>query len=231
MSFLNKPDFDPLDNVGSTLVKEIYKPATVANDLSRKRDVEKVIDVLQLASCPKKIKPKVQVKTEANSESKSSNPNPKVLDESNNYSKLQLAEQILKRPDTYVGSCELDTEEMWIFNDSTKRMEKRLATYSPALFKIFDEIIVNAADNKQRDPTMDKLKVTIVNNEITVYNSGKGIPIQIHSTENVYIPQLIFGELLTSSNYNDTEKRITGGRNGEDKLKPFVLENGTLKIY
>jgi DNA topoisomerase-2 len=137
-------------------------------------------------------------------------------DESKNYSKLQLAEQILKRPDTYVGSCEQDSEEMWIFNSSIKLMEKRQVTYPPALFKIFDEIIVNAADNKQRDATMDMLKVTIntATNEISVYNTGKGIPVQIHSTEQVYIPQLIFGELLTSSNYNDSEKRTTGGRNG-----------------
>lgn len=136
-------------------------------------------------------------------------------DESKNYSKLQLAEQILQRPDTYVGSCEIDQEELWILNKDNQ-MEKRQVTYPPALFKIFDEIIVNAADNKQRDPKMDILKVNIdlETNEISVYNNGKGIPVQIHSTEQVYIPQLIFGELLTSSNYNDQEKRTTGGRNG-----------------
>ena len=82
--------------------------------------------------------------------------------------------------------------------------------------KIFDEIIVNAADNKVRDPSMDTIKVVIdrENNMISVYNNGRGIPIQMHSKENVYVPELIFGHLLTSSNYDDNEKKVTGGRNG-----------------
>ena len=63
---------------------------------------------------------------------------------------------------------------------------------------------------------MSKLKVNINTgiNEISIYNDGKGIPVQIHSTEKIYIPQLIMGEILTSSNFNDNEKRTTGGRNG-----------------
>ena len=63
---------------------------------------------------------------------------------------------------------------------------------------------------------MDTVKVTIdpESNSISVYNNGRGIPIEIHSTEKVYIPELIFGHLLSSSNYDDDEKKLTGGRNG-----------------
>lgn len=63
---------------------------------------------------------------------------------------------------------------------------------------------------------MDTLKITIdpENNVISVWNNGKGIPIEIHSTEKIYIPEMIFGNLLTSSNYDDNEKKLTGGRNG-----------------
>lgn len=63
---------------------------------------------------------------------------------------------------------------------------------------------------------MDTLKITIdkENSLISVYNNGKGIPIHIHKEEGVYVPELIFGHLLTSSNYNDTQKKVTGGRNG-----------------
>lgn len=63
---------------------------------------------------------------------------------------------------------------------------------------------------------MDTLKVNINVEEgsISVYNNGKGIPIEIHTTENMYIPELIFGHLLSSSNYDDDEKKLTGGRNG-----------------
>ena len=63
---------------------------------------------------------------------------------------------------------------------------------------------------------MDTIKVTIdpENNTISVYNNGRGIPIEMHSKEKIYIPELIFGHLLSSSNYDDDEKKLTGGRNG-----------------
>ncbi|CAG8482548.1 2580_t:CDS:10 [Diversispora eburnea] len=63
---------------------------------------------------------------------------------------------------------------------------------------------------------MDTIRVNIdkEQNVISVYNNGKGIPIEIHKEEGIYVPELIFGHLLTSSNYNDDEKKVTGGRNG-----------------
>lgn len=63
---------------------------------------------------------------------------------------------------------------------------------------------------------MDTLKVSIDVEEgiISVYNNGRGIPIELHSREKIYIPELIFGHLLSSSNYDDDEKKLTGGRNG-----------------
>lgn len=95
-------------------------------------------------------------------------------------------------------------------------MVHRPVTYVPGLYKIFDEILVNAADNKQRDPKMDAVEVVIdpEQNLISVYNNGDGIPVEIHQEEGVYVPELIFGHLLTSSNYDDAEKKTTGGRNG-----------------
>mmetsp|Transcript_21683 Transcript_21683/g.35833 ORF Transcript_21683/g.35833 Transcript_21683/m.35833 type:complete len:1417 (-) Transcript_21683:66-4316(-) len=87
---------------------------------------------------------------------------------------------------------------------------------TPGMYKIFDEIVVNAADNKQRDPNMNKLDITIdaEKNMISVRNNGKGIPIVMHKDSGVYVPTLIFGHLLTGSNFDDDEKKTTGGRNG-----------------
>lgn len=53
----------------------------------------------------------------------------------------------------------------------------------PGLYKIFDEILVNAADNKIRDPKMDTLKVTVdkETGTVSVFNNGRGIPIEMHS--------------------------------------------------
>ena len=40
-----------------------------------------------------------------------------------------------------------------------------------------------------------------------MYNNGDGVPVEMHKEEGVYVPELIFGHLLTSSNYNDEEKK------------------------
>ncbi|KAL6567913.1 DNA topoisomerase 2 [Orobanche gracilis] len=130
------------------------------------------------------------------------------------YQKKSQLEHILLRPDTYIGSIEKHTQTLWVFEND--EMVQRAISYVPGLYKIFDEILVNAADNKQRDPSMNALKVTIDSDEncITVYNNGDGVPVEIHQEEQVYVPEMIFGHLLTSSNYDDNVKKTTGGRNG-----------------
>ncbi|KAL4561866.1 hypothetical protein LXL04_034048 [Taraxacum kok-saghyz] len=130
------------------------------------------------------------------------------------YQKKTQLEHILLRPDTYIGSIEKHEQTLWVWEE--EKMVKRCISYVPGLYKIFDEILVNAADNKQRDPKMDCVKVTIDpdQNLITVYNNGDGIPVEVHQEEGVYVPEMIFGHLLTSSNYDDSIKKTTGGRNG-----------------
>ena len=135
---------------------------------------------------------------------------------SDQYQKLTQLEHILKRPDTYIGSVEQTEEPMWVYNSETETMEHRKVNFVPGLYKIFDEILVNAADNKQRDKNMNEMRVTIDREEgvISVRNNGRGIPIEMHDKEGIYIPEMIFGHLLTSSNYDDEEAKVTGGRNG-----------------
>ncbi|KAK0405993.1 hypothetical protein QR680_018303 [Steinernema hermaphroditum] len=133
------------------------------------------------------------------------------------YQKKSQLEHILLRPDTYIGSVEYtDKAPMWVYDVEKDAIVQREISYVPGLYKIFDEVLVNAADNKQRDSKMNLIKITIdkAKNEISVYNNGKGIPVVMHKEEQVYVPEMIFGTLLTSSNYNDDEKKVTGGRNG-----------------
>lgn len=132
------------------------------------------------------------------------------------YQKKTQLEHILLRPDTYIGSVETTTELMWVYDKEKEMMVQKDIKYVPGLYKIFDEILVNAADNKQRDPKMDMIKIDIdaENNTISVWNNGKGIPVVVHKEENMYVPTMIFGHLLTSSNYDDAEEKVTGGRNG-----------------
>lgn len=132
------------------------------------------------------------------------------------YQKLSQLEHIIKRPDTYIGSVEMTQQSMWVYNKETSLMEYRPVSFVPGLYKIFDEILVNAADNKQRDKSMTYMKINIdrATGVISVENNGKGIPIVIHEKEKIYIPELVFGHLLAGSNFDDDEKKTVGGRNG-----------------
>ena len=132
------------------------------------------------------------------------------------YQKKSHLEQILHRPDTYIGSIEKEDGDEWVWDMKTNRMVKRRVTFVPGLLKIFDEILVNASDNAQRDMNTKTIKVNIdaSNNMISIWNDGESIPIQQHSEYKCYVPELIFGHLLTSSNYDDSKDKTTGGRNG-----------------
>ncbi|KAF3827086.1 hypothetical protein GH733_002572 [Mirounga leonina] len=149
------------------------------------------------------------------SETANKNDSSKKLSVERVYQKKTQLEHILLRPDTYIGSVEPLTQLMWVYDEDVG-MNCREVTFVPGLYKIFDEILVNAADNKQRDKNMTCIKVSIdpESNIISIWNNGKGIPVVEHKVEKVYVPALIFGQLLTSSNYDDDEKKVTGGRNG-----------------
>lgn len=119
----------------------------------------------------------------------------------------------------YIGQTESVPMETWIYNATKCAMEKTEVVYNPALLKIFDEILVNAADNRQRDSRMTKIEIIVHRSEenelqVSVLNDGKGIPLEVHKTEGIYVPELIFGHLLTGSNFNDKENRLTGGSHG-----------------
>ena len=134
------------------------------------------------------------------------------LDVSQKYQKKSHLQHIKERPDTYIGSCEARTEYMWVMDDD--RMVQREVSYVPGFLKIFDEILVNAADNKRRDSSMKSIRVTINQDVISVENDGQGIPIVMHETEKMWVPQMVFGELLSGDNYDDDDERVVGGRNG-----------------
>lgn len=129
---------------------------------------------------------------------------------------LSLREQILLRPDSYVGSVEKTEQEWYLFDDTSGKMYLKTIHIVEGFVKIFDEILVNASDNKQRDENTSSLDVVVNTelNSIQVFNDGMVLPIRIHSTLKKLIPQIAFGELLTSENYDDSKKRTTGGKNG-----------------
>ena len=129
------------------------------------------------------------------------------------YSKMSQREHIYKIPDTYMGSVKSQLMDMWVY-DNGKIIKKNIL-FNPGFFKIIDEILMNARDRFYVDgETCKTINIAISDNIFDIYNDGNGIPIEIHKKYNVYVPQLVFTELLTSSNYNENEIRFTGGKNG-----------------
>ncbi|AFZ79356.1 DNA topoisomerase II, putative [Theileria equi strain WA] len=162
---------------------------------------------------------------------------PKTIEE--RYQKKSQLEHILLRPDTYIGSTEMHNQQMWVYDTEKNRMVYENVDYVPGLYKIFDEVLVNAGDvfaRQQSDPSLERMtciKVSISRETgaIVVYNDGEPIPIEVHSEHKMYVPQMIFGELLTSDNYDDSEERITGGRNGYGaKLANIFSKSFTVSV-
>ncbi len=133
----------------------------------------------------------------------------------NQYQKKTPREHVLLRPDTYIGDIEQTKEEMWVSDDNN--IIKKEITYVPGFLKTFDELLVNSRDASITDKTCNTIKVeyNLEEGYISVYNNGQdGIPVEEHPEHKTMVPSMIFGELLTSSNYDDSKKRTTGGRNG-----------------
>lgn len=141
-----------------------------------------------------------------------------------NFDIMTDTEHVLKRSDTYVGSVKPIESDQWIYDENAKEgdpkiIKKRIDDYIPAFYKIYDEVIVNAADHTTRDgldEVCDTIKINIDKDsgEITVWNNGDGIPIEENEKTGFMIPYMVFGVLRTSENYDDDEERTTGGKNG-----------------
>lgn len=139
----------------------------------------------------------------------------KVVTIEEQFKSKSLHEAIMDLPDSYIGSTQSDTKNIYSFNDGENLITRNDKNIVPGFYKIFDEIIVNAADNTVRDKKCNIIKVNIneKSGEISVYNNGSSIPIEMHKDEQIYVPEMIFGKLLTSGNY-DQKGKIVGGKNG-----------------
>jgi len=141
----------------------------------------------------------------------------------NKYQKKTDKQHILDNPDTYIGSVEEVDADMWVFDEETNRIVLRRIRYIPGLYKLFDEGLVNCRDHMVRMLTnpeegahkVSNIQVTIDSSGmITMMNDGNGIDVVMHPETNLWVPEMIFGHLRTSTNYDKTEKKIVGGKNG-----------------
>jgi DNA topoisomerase-2 len=147
----------------------------------------------------------------------------------NKYQQKTDKQHILDNPDTYIGSVEKVEADLWVLSEAKSSEEKIIEinmTYIPGLFKLFDEGVVNCRDHVIRMESAIKagqpntLPVSYIDisiqedGTIVMVNDGNGIDVAEHPEYKVYIPELIFGHLRTSTNYNKDEKKIVGGKNG-----------------
>ena len=133
-------------------------------------------------------------------------------------------QHILDNPDTYIGSVESIDADLWIISENGDKIVEKNINYIPGLFKLFDEGIVNCRDHVVRMKTKvdnnieNALSVTHIDitietdGTITMINDGNGI--DVAEKDGIWIPELVFGHLRTSTNYNKDEKKIVGGKNG-----------------
>ncbi len=131
------------------------------------------------------------------------------------YQKLTDIEHVLLRPGMYVGSIKPHTDEVYLFDKKSQVFNKREITYNPGFLKLFDEIVSNSVDEHKRNHRLNQIEVTIDKNsgKITVWDNG-GIPVEIHKEYDEWIPEMIFSNLKTGSNFDDTESRTVVGTNG-----------------
>ena len=136
----------------------------------------------------------------------------------NKYQQKTDKQHILDNPDTYIGSVESIDADMWIMSEDGDKIIEKNINYIPGLFKLFDEGIVNCRDHVVRMKTKvdsnveNALPVSHIDisiepdGTITMINDGNGI--DVAQKDGIWIPELVFGHLRTSTNYNKEEKKI-----------------------
>ena len=138
-------------------------------------------------------------------------------------------EHVLSSPDTYTGSMSPAEWETYVLSGpegAAPVIERKTITTVPGLFKLFDEGLVNCRDHQVRmaqavaDGKAGALPVTKIevslgeDGTITMLNDGNGIDVAKHPDLGIWIPEMVFGRLRTSTNYDKTQKKIVGGKNG-----------------
>ena len=144
----------------------------------------------------------------------------------NKYQQKTDKQHILDNPDTYIGSVEQVDTDMWILNESGDKIIQKNIRYIPGLYKLFDEGVVNCRDHVIRmqqavsKNTPNAIPVSYIDisiqddGTIVMMNDGNGIDVAMHPEHKMWIPEMIFGHLRTSTNYDKSEKKIVGGKNG-----------------
>ena len=145
---------------------------------------------------------------------------------SQKYQKKTDKQHVLDTPDTYTGTMDNTECDTYVYDHKGDKISPAKIDIIPGLYKLFDEAIVNARDHYVRMSQAilakkpNTLPVTHIDisisddGVITITNDGNGIDVEKHPEHDIWIPEMIFGHLRTSTNYDKSEKKIVGGKNG-----------------
>ena len=147
------------------------------------------------------------------------------LNSSNNmeFQQKSAREHVLLRPETYGGPT---SEDDWIIMESGKAEKK---VVQPMLFKVFDEAIVNCADAHQRKSGVNTVDISIGPDWFSIENNGKTVPVRYHKEKDIetgkkiYLPEMLWFRMRSGRNFNDSEERYGGGRNGIGIKLPAIF--------
>ena len=134
----------------------------------------------------------------------------------NKYKSLSERDHILQRSGMWIGSNKLEISNQFVFDYKEQMMIQKEVEYVPAILKLIDEIISNSTDEFRRSDNLGltQINVTIMKDDTIIIEDNGGIPVVNHKEANMMLPKFIFGQLRTSSNYNDDEDRNVIGTNG-----------------
>lgn len=132
------------------------------------------------------------------------------------YKSMSEVEHILNKSGMWIGSTSSEVKNMFILNNESAKMEFKSISYIPGVLKLIDEIISNSVDEYRRPENLGLTNIDVfidLNGFITIRDNG-GIPVVKHKEVGIYVPAFLFGNLRTSSNYNDNDDRNVVGTNG-----------------
>ena len=154
-----------------------------------------------------------------------------MADDDRRYQKLSDTEHVLKNPDMYLGSAQPSESHEYVCGRDGRFVFKKVELVE-AVVKMVDEALINSRDHAVRQAALpsgrDNKRVSFIkidvgkDGRVCVENDGNGISVRVHEQYQKWIPQLIFGEMRTSTNYDKGEKKIVGGKNGVGIKLAFI---------
>ena len=132
------------------------------------------------------------------------------------YKQYDQRTHVYMKPDMYIGGDTRSAREEWLYDLSSGKMSKAVIDFVPGSERIYLEILSNASDNvgRSRRANIDPGRIDIImsNSTISITNFGLPMPIEINQKTGLYVPQMVFGNMLTSSNYEVDRHEV--GTNG-----------------